>query len=361
MFEEHFIRGRENLRNWADLLAKNNENIVFFGAGEFCKRLIKIIRPIAIIDNDPDKWGTSLNGIPISGITDCLKNYIGIISVSSHKINYDNMYCTAIKCGIKKVIPGIALIILKKETYFSFTQPDIYYNNLIYIQQVYEALDEKSKPYYFREIAMKLSLDFLNINHPVLPTYFIPEIKLLYEEEVLIDGGAYDGDTIRSYPGKLGHGIAYEPDPENALILKSRHPEVTVINAGLGAEISIMKFKSGRNTNSAISISGNIEVRVRPLDRSEITFLKMDIEGHETEALSGAMPMLQKSPDAVLAISIYHKSADMWKIPLMLMKEFPDNVCMCRSHGYFGFDFVFYSVPKNRVIISESAVELQKD
>ena len=206
---------------------------------------------------------------------------------------------------------------------------------------------------------MKLSLEFKhkNINHPVSPSYFIPEIKLLYEEEVLIDGGAYDGDTIRSYPGKLGRGIAYEPDPANALILKRRHPEVTVINAGLGAETSIMKFKSGGNTNSAISSSGNIEVRVRPLDRSEITFLKMDIEGHETEALWGAMPVLQKSPDAVLAISIYHKSADMWKIPLLLTYKFPDNICMCRSHGYFGFDFVFYSVPKSRVIEVEQLTD----
>lgn len=58
------------------------------------------------------------------------------------------------------------------------------------------------------------------------------------------------------------------------------------------------------------------------LDGSEASYIKMDIEGAEYEALLGASKTIEKFRPK-LAISIYHKEDDLWKLPYYLMKNYP--------------------------------------
>ena len=53
------------------------------------------------------------------------------------------------------------------------------------------------------------------------------------------------------------------------------------------------------------------------------TFIKMDIEGAEVNAIKGAKNTLMKYKPK-LAISIYHKWSHRWEIPLMLKEIVPD-------------------------------------
>jgi hypothetical protein len=99
-----------------------------------------------------------------------------------------------------------------------------------------------------------------------------------------------------------------------------------------------------------------VEVESRRLDdilNGEIpTFIKMDIEGSEPDALIGATNRIKES-QPVLAISVYHKQSDIWEIPL-LIKSLSDNYSFfLRSHRDESWDLVCYAVPANRLRIPD--------
>jgi hypothetical protein len=78
------------------------------------------------------------------------------------------------------------------------------------------------------------------------------------------------------------------------------------------------------------------------------TLIKMDIEGAEEDALRGAEGLIRRySPG--LAISVYHRASDIWRIPLWLRPLYPgDTRYFLRRHSRTIADTVFYVVPSNR-------------
>ncbi len=71
--------------------------------------------------------------------------------------------------------------------------------------------------------------------------------------------------------------------------------------------------------------------------------IKMDIEGAELEALKGAKKTIQRDKPK-LAICIYHKTEDLWEIPLYI-KELVSEYCLYIRHQTFGTgDTVLYAV-----------------
>lgn len=69
-------------------------------------------------------------------------------------------------------------------------------------------------------------------------------------------------------------------------------------------------MNSGDGSNSSISDAGDISIEVQSiddvLDGEKATFIKMDIEGSEMEALRGSKNTILKYKPK-LAICIYHK------------------------------------------------------
>ena len=87
----------------------------------------------------------------------------------------------------------------------------------------------------------------------------------------------------------------------------------------------------GASSGSKIDALGNEEIIIESIDNilngREATFIKMDVEGAELESLKGTRKtIVQYKPK--LAICIYHKLEDFYKIPEFIMS--------CRS------DYKFY-------------------
>ena len=78
-----------------------------------------------------------------------------------------------------------------------------------------------------------------------------------------------------------------------------------------------------------MAVAGDIEVEAQPLDDllSDLdpTFIKMDIEGAEPNALLGATATLRaKTP--TLAICLYHTREHLWEIPRAIREASPTRL-----------------------------------
>ena len=109
----------------------------------------------------------------------------------------------------------------------------------------------------------------------------------------------------------------------------------------------MLAFDSTQGPSCHISESGNTFLQCVSLD--EIlpnfipTFIKMDIEGAEIEAIKGACSTISKhKPD--LAISVYHKIDHLWKIPLLLKSLKNNYKFYLRSYEHFNQETVLYAV-----------------
>ena len=81
------------------------------------------------------------------------------------------------------------------------------------------------------------------------------------------------------------------------------------------------------------------------LRHEKVSFIKMDIEGSELEALKGAQTII-KEQRPKMAICVYHKIEDLWKIPLFLHKINPEYKIYIRHHAKFWVsETVCYAIP----------------
>jgi hypothetical protein len=96
-----------------------------------------------------------------------------------------------------------------------------------------------------------------------------------------------------------------------------------------------------------------VEVRCAPLDEVlegvDVTFLKMDIEGAEPDALAGAAKLIARCRP-VLAICVYHRQDHLWTIPLWIKRLVPEYRLYLRPHHEECWDLVCYAVPPERMI-----------
>jgi len=123
---------------------------------------------------------------------------------------------------------------------------------------------------------------------------------------------------------------------------------VKVINKGLWHKKETLKF-CNNSSASYINSSGEEIIEVVSLDeelkdeKEPVTFIKMDIEGAELNALKGAEQTIKKYKPK-LAICIYHKSEDVWEIPSLLLEFVPDYKFYIRHYDFSSSETVLYAL-----------------
>ena len=78
------------------------------------------------------------------------------------------------------------------------------------------------------------------------------------------------------------------------------------------------------------------------------SFIKMDIEGAEGAALEGARRLIARHRP-ILAICLYHRQSDLWRIPLLIESICPGYRHYLRAHETDGWQTVGYAVPPERL------------
>jgi FkbM family methyltransferase len=173
----------------------------------------------------------------------------------------------------------------------------------------------------------------------------------------LVDGGAFDGDTIRAYfeAGTAVESVlAFEPDPDNFRRLAhelARHGSIRgmALPLALGRRTEPLRFASDGTSGAAIDEEGATVVQCVALDDAlhgwTPTHVKLDLEGSEPDALGG-MERLLHAARPRLAISAYHRPDHLWTLLLQLAALDLGYRFHLRCYGEQCFDTVLYAIPE---------------
>lgn len=190
----------------------------------------------------------------------------------------------------------------------------------------------------------------LSMKENVFKDYFDLDLFQCDKNEVIVDLGAYNGDTFidytTTYPSYKRY-YCFEASKKNFQILSdllSKYNNTVCINKGAGDKTGVMYLKGvsavtgDSGTCSAFTITDEITdeivelVTVDEAVTEPVTFIKMDIEGSEQSAVKGCKQhIIDDKPK--LAICVYHNNEDMWKIPKMIEEIRDDYSFYLRSNG----------------------------
>lgn len=212
---------------------------------------------------------------------------------------------------------------------------------------------------------------------PCSEIYF-PDFITRIEEEVFVDCGACDGDTVQEFLKrwpKFKSIVAFEPDTQNFnKLIYVQDPEqkgrITTLRMATGDHDGEVDFTANGDYSSHLSsvegsdaslaskvakrLNGEQEdkVRLTTLDKmlGDVipTYIKADIEGSELDLLWGARQKI-KQYQPVLAICAYHTSDHIWEIPLLIHAINPTYKLFFRRYAEGAWEIVWYGVPPDRI------------
>ena len=82
------------------------------------------------------------------------------------------------------------------------------------------------------------------------------------------------------------------------------------------------------------------------LGERRLTYVKMNIEGAEIDALQGGRNAIRKWQPR-LALSIYHRPSDLWRIPQLVLELDPGYRLYLRQHDGGIIETVLYALPSH--------------
>ena len=344
--------------------------IVIVGAGPEGRRLADIckaqgIELAAIVDDDPTKLGLEISGEvvePTSRLAD-LDRDIPII-IASHRVLNASKRLSAL--GFRRVFPFAVLQVLrpdifKPHMFYDGWLEDLFENRSHYAWLDAELADARSHDVLAAVIQFRLTGDPL-VLAPIIDEgrYYqgLYHPQGLFEfsgNEVYVDAGAYDGDSINWFRERVGDRyervIAFEPDPVTyARLAKNFAGESRIepVNAGLHRAKTTLHFRNDASRGAIFSDDGEASIDVVSLDDvldgARASYIKMNIEGAEIDALYGAKNTIRKWLPK-LAISVYHRASDLWRIPQIVRKLSPAYDLYLRQHDGGVIETVLYALP----------------
>lgn len=217
--------------------------------------------------------------------------------------------------------------------------------------------DEVSRKTYLNFIKQKISGDFHYSQAVFQSNKYIPrDIIRLHDKEVIVDGGAFTGDTAKVFIDCLENFkqlICFEPDPHNYQVLakniKPYNKHISCYSCGLSDKDASIPFSATFDDSSTfanVGAQGFEYANIKSLDNLDIpapTFIKLDIEGFELNALRGSQKIISHFKPK-LAVCAYHKHDDLIILPQFIKNLNKDYKLYLRKHSYTYDDLILYAI-----------------
>lgn len=239
------------------------------------------------------------------------------------------------------------------------------------IVALYESLcDYRSRKTLLLLLMYWITFDYEPINRMQerqFDAYFDLDIMLCDESEVFVDGGSYVGDSVMSYIKSYGAEnyrriYCYDVVKEHIERAKTNLEEYDNIvyrALAIGQKSGTMYISDQESESASIQETGSFEVPVVTLDddiAEPVTFIKMDLEGGEYNALLGSEQHIRQDRPK-LAICLYHSNEDLWRLPKLIRSFCPHYRFYLRFNSRgpenpnpfpFISDYVLLCVPENQ-------------
>jgi len=341
--------------------------LAILGASDEGRRLaglcrVKGIEIVAVADDNPAMLGQDLSGVGVRKVEDLagFERDLPIV-IASHRTLKATQRLH--RMGFTRVAPFALLQTIRPSEFpphpfCSGWLEDLSENAEAYSALAADLVDDFSRDVLDAVLGYRASCDPLVLEPVVEWDLYGPANLIRYrEDEVYLDGGSYTGDSINLFidrvHGKYDRIIGFEPDPATFRRLAAnfaKEKRVEPIAAGLWSRHASLRFDDAGTRASGLSeASGGIEVPVvsidEVLDGARATYIKMNIEGAEQEALAGAARTIARWRPK-LAISAYHRAADLWQIPALVRRLDPAYQLYLRQHDGGVIETVLYALPR---------------
>lgn len=351
-------------------------SIVLFGASALGRAVLSGLRkvgiePLAFSDNRSELWGMEVEGVAVYSPREVAARFGSSATFVVTVYNGTSVREQLRKLNCTFVVPFVPLFWKYAEAFIPDQGIDLPHRIQEQIEDIrigYTSLaDEISRREFCEQIRWRFLLDYGCLSPPTdaRQLYFPPEVVRPIDDEVLVDCGAYDGDSIRAFleirGTKFRRIYALEPDATNREGLLRF---VSQLPGDLKERISVLPFAAGdkaeriafnaTSTGRSSMVSGSLaqEIECRTLDQvlreEPPTYIKMDIEAAEPAAIRGARTTLDKHAP-VVAACVYHRCEHLWQIPTQLRNSSAQYSIFLRRYAEESWEMVCYAVPSSRI------------
>jgi FkbM family methyltransferase len=337
---------------------------IIFGAGNLGRRVAKLLHPVLFCDNNPASWSKDCEGVLVESPKTAVERYPHATFVVAiwHPSRTEKMMdridqLKSLGVKTENIISFPALF----NDHGNFLLPHMFWERADYytarreeIRSARALMDAEGREEFDRQMRLRLG----DVSAQLIDSgiqYFPKDLFRLGENEVFIDCGAFDGDTVAEFRRATGdhfsHLIAFEPDPMNFAALRSAvngDSRITLQPYAAGVRRETVRFTLS-GTGSRVSSAGTCEVQTVTLDEAlqgvTPTYMKFDIEGSEPDALEGGRETIRRHRPK-LAVCLYHAPDHLWSIPFRLNELLPNSRLTLRTYCADGWDCVCYCVPR---------------
>ena len=357
---KNLLANRKNYRQTIQSLVKGYKYVVFYGCGRIFPSIVEtwnrnIDREIDFCcDSACEKWGKFFCGIecisPVK-LSKIKEQCLVFVTVGDSIPVFDYLKTLGITSVHQLYRYNISSV-----DYLAAVSPEELIGNL---ERVYGYLsDARSKEVL--DAVITRFLDY-NIDIDIMQKigeknqYFPGDIIKLSEHERFVDVGAFDGDTVIDFikrtNGKFDQIYALELDTINFNALKNnverleQHDRIKIFNFGAWNCAKNVYYNIGESVSTIGNgdVSGRVDKLDKILSGKSITFIKMDIEGAEPQALAGAKRLIHNCKPT-LAICVYHDFRHLWEIPSYIKYLVPEYKIYLRHHTSAEYETVCYAM-----------------
>lgn len=341
---------KEDTNCW-DILKAETRPIYIYGMGDGAVKILNVFKDYniqisGIFASDDFVRGHSFMGFKVMKLSEIEAICDDFVIVLAFAVGRNPMYNNIVELSKRHTLYAPDVPVVVDGTLFTLDYCKKYEHEL---QTVYDMLeDEKSRQTFSNVINFRLSgkTDYL-MDYTTREEVFSDIIKLS-DNETYLDLGAYNGDTILEFLETVNYRynkiIGLEPNIKNFRRLTrntSSIENLDIYNYASWDKNETLLFSSGAGRMSTIqenAIGKFKEVQAISVDSlfskqdTLPTFLKMDVEGAEKQAIQGCENIIKNG--SKLAISLYHRNEDIFSIPLQIKELYPNYRFYIRKQLY---------------------------